>query len=281
METRNHWGKNVFIARSDDNKRGYPPGSPGEDELQAYRDFAVRVPDASIGLVMGLTPGVREVISPLTASVTLIDKSQDAIDFLSDAVPDPIRKKERIHLEDWENMPNVLSEKVDIVMGDGVFANLLTNQSQLAVLRVIKNVLNPNGRFITRNCVLPTELIPDGINARTLINNYRDRIIDESEFGHAMRVLGSMASAHDRTSHLLDNKTVYALYAEWKEDGTITDAEFEIIMRYFFDGYHYYPPKHHWEKLLNQAGFSFEVKELEGKIYNRYLPIYSCYVSSN
>ena len=281
MKTRNHWGKNVFIARSDDNKRGYPPGSPSETELLAYRDFAVRVPDAVSGLVMGLTPGVREVIGPLTTSVTLIDKSQDAIDFLSDAVPDPIRKKERIHLEDWENMPNILSEKVDIVMGDGVFANLLTDQSQIAVLKAIKNVLSPNGRFITRNCVLPTELIPDGIEARTLINNYRDEIIDESEFGHAMRVLGSMASAYDRTSHLLDNKTVYALYAEWKEDGLITDAEFEIIMRYFFDGYHYYPPKHHWEKLLNQAGFSFEVKDIEGKVYNRYLPIYSCYVSSN
>ena len=281
METRNHWGKNVFIARSDDNKRGYPPGSPSESELRAYRDFAVRVPNASSGLVMGLTPGVREVIGPLTASVTLIDKSRDAIDFLSDAVPDPIRKKEQIHLEDWENMPNVLNEKVDIVMGDGVFANLLTDQSQLAVLKAIKNVLSPNGRFITRNCVLPMELIPDGIEARTLINNYRDEIIDESEFGHAMRVLGSMVSAYDKASHLLDNKTVYALYAEWKEDGTITGAEFEIIMRYFFDGCHYYPPKHHWEKLLNQAGLSFEIKELEGKVYNRYLPIYSCYVSPN
>ena len=278
METRNHWGKNVFIARSDDNKRGYPPGSPSESELQAYRDFAVRVPNASIGLVMGLTPGVREVIGPLTASVTLIDKSQDAIDFLSDAVPDPIRNKERIHLEDWENMPNVLNEKADIVMGDGVFANLLTDQSQITVLKAIKNVLSSNGRFITRNCVLPTELIPDGIDARTLINNYRDGIIDESEFGHAMRVLGLMASAYDRTSHLLDNKIVYALYAEWKEDNAITDAEFEIIMRYFFDGFHYYPLKRHWENLLNQAGFSFEVKELEGKIYNRYLPIYSCYI---
>ena len=281
METRNHWGKNVFIARSDDNKRGYPPGSPGEDELQAYRDFAVRVPDASSGLVMGLTPGVREVIGPLTASIALIDKSQDAIDFLSGAVPDSIIKKERIHLEDWENMPNVLNEKIDIVMGDGVFANLLTDQSQIAVLKAIKNVLSPNGRFITRNCVLPAELIPDGIDARTLINNYRDGIIDENEFGHAMRVLGSMTSAYDRTSHLLDNKAVYALYAEWKKDGTITDTEFEIIMRYFFDGYHYYPPKPHWEKLLNQAGFLFEVKKLEGRIYNRYLPIYSCYIPSN
>ncbi|MCY4034857.1 MAG: hypothetical protein OXF29_04295, partial [Hyphomicrobiales bacterium] len=203
------------------------------------------------------------------------------IDFLSDAVPGPVRKKERIHLEDWENMPNVLNEKVDIVMGDGVFANLLTDRSQLAVLKAVKSVLGPNGRFITRNCVLPTELIPDGIEAQTLINNYRDGIIDESEFGHAMRVLGSMASAYDGTSHLLDNKTVYALYAGWKEDGTITGAEFEIIMRYFFDGYHYYPPKHHWEKLLNQAGFSFEVKKLEGKIYNKYLPIYSCRISPN
>ena len=52
METRNHWGKNVFIARSDDNKRGYPPGSPGEDELQVYRDFVVGMPDAASGLVM-------------------------------------------------------------------------------------------------------------------------------------------------------------------------------------------------------------------------------------
>ena len=281
METRNHWGKNVFIARSDDDKRGYPPGSPDENELQVYRDFAVRVPNASGGLVMGLTPGVREVMGYLTASVTLIDKSRDAIDFLSDAVPDSVRKKERIHLEDWENMPNVLNRKVDIVMGDGVFANLLTDQSQIAVLKAIKNILSSNGRFITRNCVLPTELIPDGVEAQTLINNYRNGIIDESEFGHAMRVLGSMASAYDRASHLLDNKTVYALYAEWKEDGTITGAEFEIIMRYFFDGYHYYPPRHHWEKLLNQAGFAFEVKELEGKIYNKYLPIYSCRISPN
>ena len=281
METRNHWGKNVFIARSDGNKRGYPPGSPGKDELQVYRDFAVGMPDVSSGLVMGLTPGVREVLGALTASATLIDKSRDAIDFLSDAVPCPVRKKERIHLEDWENMPNVLNEKVDIVMGDGVFANLLTDRSQFAVLKAVKSVLGPNGRFITRNCVLPTELIPDGIEAQTLINNYREGIIDESEFGHAMRVLGSMASAYDGTSHLLDNKTVYALYAEWKEDGTITGAEFEIIMRYFFDGYHYYPPRHHWEKLLNQAGFSFEVKKLEGKIYNKYLPIYSCRISPN
>jgi len=276
---RNHWGADVFTARSNDKKVGYIPASPNDQERRVYETKASEFLKSrdDLCVVMGMTPTVREVAHSLTDNVVCLDKSKDAIDFLQDVIPVEYQRRERVVNDDWTRMPEVVGQVPKLVMGDGVFGNLLDDEGQNEILAAINRTLPIGGGFISR-CIVKSDHFPlDQFKVDVLLQLLRDGEIDEGEFGHGMRVWSQYDSpAYDPETYLLDNKIVYAEFNKMKDAGKISDYEMEVLNRYYFSGYHFYPPQSYWDRIVQNNGFQFEVEWLQGKIYTQYLPIYVC-----
>ena len=278
LENRNHWGRDVFSARSDQKGMGYEPASPDVTELDVYHRLATSFagPRLDRVLVMGMTPGVRHVAHAIADKVICLDKSEAAIDMLAEVLPASKRKHETIIRDDWSNMPNVVEGKVELIMGDGVFANLLNDAGQIEVLTAIYETLTTKGAFVSRCLIAPKEFDLDEALAPNLIRRFRTGEIGEGEFGHGMRVWGCAEDCYDADNFLLDNPKVYERFDAMAATGEITAEERAILQRYFFGGTHFYPTQTYWEGALTQVGFDFKATWLKGKLYNDYLPIYQC-----
>ena len=225
---------------------------------------------------MGMTPGVRHVAHAIADEVICLDKSEAAIDMLAEALPATARKRETIIRDDWSNMPKVIDGKVELIMGDGVFANLLNHAGQIEVLTAVYETLATEGAFVSRCLIAPDKFDLSEALAPNLIRRFRTGEISEGEFGHGMRVWGCTEECYDANNFLLDNPKVYQRFDAMLASGNITVEERGILQRYFFGGTHFYPTQTYWERALTEVGFDFNATWLKGKFYNEYLPIYQC-----
>lgn len=278
LENRNHWGRDVFSARSDQKGLGYEPASPDPTELEVYHRLASSFGRTKLDrvLIMGMTPGVRRVAHAIAEEVICIDKSEAAIDMLTKTLPAIDRERETVICDDWSNMPKVVDGLVDLIMGDGVFANLLNHAGQIEVLTAVRNTLSPGGAFVSRCLIAPNSFDLGKALAPELIRRFRTGEIGEGEFGHGMRVWGCADDCYDADRFLLDNPKVYERFDAMTVSGEITTEERAILQRYFFGGKHFYPTQTYWEGTLAEVGFDFMATWLKGKFYNEYLPIYQC-----
>lgn len=225
---------------------------------------------------MGMTPGVRQVAHRLAEKVVCIDKSDAAIEMLRDALPTSDRRNEEIIQNDWANMPGLIGDKVELIMGDGVFANLLDHGGQIEVLKAVRGSLIPGGAFVSRCLISPDGFDLKAYDKQSLLARYRSGEIGEGEFGHAMRVWGFHSGCYDGETFILDNAKVYRNIDAMSEAGELTGVEREILQRYYFGGRHFYPTQEYWEGALSETGFEHSSTWLSGRFYNGYLPIYLC-----
>jgi SAM-dependent methyltransferase len=270
------WTKEVFNARSNTiTKRGYPPGSPDDNELQVYHNM-VKSHAKGNALVMGMTIGLREVLHALNFNVFCLEVSEDAIAFLQDGVDVKLQSKESIIHDNWFEMPQNLATKFDYIVGDGAFNNALSVTLQNQLLQSVKDSLKPNGIFVTRYCLKPHFFDIEAARAENVIAEFRAGVIDDAEFGHIMRIWGLYELAHNHETFLLDNPKVYSVYEEWYESGKLKEEEYKIINRQYFNGKHFYPTQEVWENTLEKVGFIYEASFLRGFTYCQYLPICRC-----
>jgi hypothetical protein len=277
MEKVNNWDTKVFHSRSDEkSKKGHVPGSPDNSDLAVYKSILARTSKFTPSLVMGLTLGLREVLGQLQHKVTCLEISNDAINFLGDGISEEYRKNEKIINGDWLKMSSLLDSQFQFILGDGVFPNILDFKCQELLIREIRQVLLPNGKFVTRACLVTKELDLENRTAEVLLKRFRSGEINSAEFGHSMRIWGCYKQAYDQNTYLLDNRIVYQIYEEWFKEGKLTNDEHDIVNRQYFGGHHFYPPESYWEKLLTDAGFNFKRHTNTGYTYYDYLPIYEC-----
>ena len=271
------WTKEIVKARvmDDDKHIRYAAGSPNKQEIDHYARYLPK--HCKVGVVMGMTPELRNMAAAHCDLLISIDMSQASINAYKDWLRPEFRKREKIIHGDWSELERLLPENPGFIIGDGVFGNITPLQNYTQLLASIHSMLSDDGCFVTRQCLMPEGTVSDPIwHRKILLEKLEKKLIDEAEFGLAMRLQGYADIAYDIKHSLLDNKKVFDIIKSDREHGLISSKEYEIINRYFFQGINSLPSRKKWDKLLNDAGFIFQYEKLVGKIWYDWYPIYHC-----
>ncbi len=271
------WTKEIVKARVMNDKKHvrYAAGSPNQKEIDQYAQYLPK--HCKVGVVMGMTPELRNMAATHCDLLLSIDMSQASIEAYRNWLKPELKKKEKIIYGDWSELERLLPEKPGFIIGDGVFGNIIPLQNYSKLLTLIHSMLSNGGSFVTRQCLMPEGTVFDPIwHKEILLKKFRKKIIDEAEFGLTMRLQGYTDIAYDVKNSLLDNKKVFEIIKSDKRSSLISTEEYGIIHRYYFEGINSLPTKEKWEKLLSEAGFLFQCKKLVGKNWYDWYPIYHC-----
>lgn len=271
------WTQKVVDSRVQDKQKyqRYQAGSPNNVEIKQYAHYLPKWCD--IGVVMGMTPELRNLAVRHCDLLVSIDISKAAIETYQDWLNPTFKNKEKVIHGNWNDLEQFLDKQPGFIMGDGVFGNVVSLDDYIPLLQSIHAMLEDEGSLITRQCLMPKDVNSNiKWNKTTLIQNFRKNLIDEAEFGLSMRLQGYSNEAYDETTFILDNKKVFDLLETDYKNGLITDKEYEIIYRYFFGSENSIPMETKWEEILTYSGFSYESEKLIGKNWYSWYPIYNC-----
>jgi len=276
------WNLKAFQSRISNSKKRerFPAGSPNAEEIQTYRSHIFDHFQGNLkgkqALVLGLTPELRSMLHYLGTSVICIDNNPDAIALFRDWLPKDIEVTENILEGSWSDLSNLLQSSVDIIVGDGVFGNMLSLDLHFKLLTEIKSVMNPQGICVFRKIMIPQNFSLDKHQADLLIEQYNQGVIDESEFGFGMRIFGLKEQVFDPETFLLDNRKSFDIFEKMYRNKILSTSAMSAIQRYYFNGLNLITPQSLWEELLKQVGFDFVSVPLQGKQWYEYYPIYRC-----
>jgi hypothetical protein len=247
------WSIKALTARVADagGYRRYEAASPDHAEVECYSSCLP--PAAELGIVLGMTPEVRNMAARRCRKLISIDKSPVAIDLYRDWLDPTFRQVEEVVSGDWFDLQRIAPGKAGFILGDGIFGNIAPINRYAQLLAIIRDQLAPDGVFVTRQCLMPERL---EVSRDSLTAQFRRAEIDESGFSLGMRVFGYINSAYDASRFLLDNARVFALLDADYQAGVISTEEYRIVRRYFFDGENTIPSRAVWEQLLTDAGFA-------------------------
>lgn len=278
----NQWTAKALKARISNSKKRerFPAGSPNPEEITMYRNYIYAHfqgnLDGKTAVVLGMTPELRSMLHSLKLSVICIDNNPHAIAFFRNWTPQDIEVKETILEGQWRDLFKLLELPVDIIVGDGIFSNILSLDDHLNLLWQIKSVINSQGICVFRKILIPQYFLVESYQPDRLIQKYEAGIIDAAEFGLGMRIFGMKSQAFDEQTFLLDNRESFAIFEQMYQDKIITESAMSAIQRYYFNGLNLITPQAVWEELLKQVGFTFVNTALVGKQWYDYYRVYSC-----
>lgn len=283
-KTSSYWDKSTILSRIADseNRIRYEAGSPNQTEVELYyhsimSGSASNAVSKKRVLVLGMTPEIRYMALSKEFTVISIDHNLDVIDMYKDWVPDEYKKNEKIIHGSWWDIEKYLTEPVDVVLGDGVFGNILSVGKHCELLRILKAVLADNGIMIFRKALLPDGFDTNAYEADALIHKYRSGVLSDAEFGFSMRLWGNYKNAYNPQTFILENGITFQRYQAWAKEGILSEAEYACIGHYYFEGLNMILPQFIWEEILSSSGCSFKHFQLKGKDWYAYYPIYRCH----
>lgn len=271
------WDAPTVRARIEDagTRTRYAAASPSGPELDVYaRVLEGLAPPARV-LVLGMTPELRRLALERGHTVIAVDRSAASIDAYRDWMPRSMRRRESVVERDWSELDTVVTQPVDVVLGDGVFANLPDVRAQEDLLAQIAAV-SAGGRLVLRKALLPRGLDPAEVAAPRLVEAYRAGRLDDAEFSLGLRVYGYLAEAYDGTTATLDGMRVYDAVERDRRAGRLTGEEFALAQRCVFRGRNTLPGQDAWEALLRRSGWHFECRVVGPKLWHGFYPMYVC-----
>jgi hypothetical protein len=224
-----------------------------------------------------MTPELRQLAHDLDCNVTCVDISLQAIRLFRDWISGHRSDSERIIQADWLELAGVLDRKFDVIMGDGAFGNILSITESIMLLRSLKAIKREGGFLVLRKIMVPRLFYLHEHTAEALLKQFRAGEITEDEFGFGMRIFGSYSEAYNRDTFILDNDIVFRRYRGWHGKGVLSEREYRVICRYYFNGLNLIPSQDTWEYLLSEAGYHFQSSPLSGRMWYQYYPIYCCF----
>lgn len=277
-EDAKHWDRPTLETRIADaaRRQRHEAGSPNSEEITRYRELLLDGPRPRRVVVLGMTPELRVMALTAADRVITFEHSPDAIALYRDWVPEADPRREWILRADWFDLDRLLARPVDAVLGDGVFGNILTLEGHRRLLSVLRAILGPDGRIVLRQALIPRGFDPEALTAERQIEAFRAGRQSAAEFGFGMRLWGCYAEAYDPARGLLDNRVVFARYADWRADGRLTDEEWNAIQRYYYGGRNMILPQGDWEALLGECRLEFSMRPLIGRAWYAYYPVYAC-----
>jgi len=275
---KRYWDRPTLETRIADagRRQRYEAGSPNAYEIARYRDFLLEGNRPRRVIIMGMTPELRVMALSVVDRVITVDRNPEAISLYRDWTSEADSGREWIIRADWEDLSQLLNGPVDAVLGDGVFGNVLTLDNHRRLLNSLRETVGPGGRIILRHAMIPRGFDPASHSADLLLEAFRSGQMNETEFAFGMRLWGCFATAYDRKTALLDNRTVFDRYGRWHADGRLTDGEWNAVRRYYYGGTNMILPQEIWEALLGECGLRFSLRPLRGRAWYAYYPIYGC-----
>ena len=276
------WNEEVYRSRINNASQflRFEAASPNPEEIEQYRDYALSIARDNSRqlrtLVLGMTPELRCMAAEAGFELISADNNPEAIATYQNWLQEPARSQEMIIRNDWRALGDKISGGVDVVLGDGVFGNILGLESHRELLQELISLLNPGGGIVLRQALIPRDFQVENYESMVLLEKYRAGQLSDGEFGLAMRLWGMSRLAYNPDTCLLDNKIVYDYYDSLRQSGVITPAELEVIRRYYFAGKNMILPQDCWEEILTSTGLNFEVQPLTGKDWYSYYPVYCC-----
>jgi hypothetical protein len=272
------WDRGTLEARivDDRSRQRHAGGSPDENELTAYAAALPPHTDNGTALVLGMTPELRRLALQRYRWLVSVDINPHAIALYRDWVDPADRPRERIIEADWMELPHLMEQPVQAVLGDGVFGNLPAPTAYRRLLHRIALVLATDGPFVTRHALIPRGFDPAAYRAEVLLQQFRRGEIDEAEFGFGMRLVGHYESCYDPDTFLLDNACLFRKCEEAHRRGALSESEHKAIRRYYFAGKNCLLPQARWEELLQERGYRFTTQSCRGKSWYFYYVVYSC-----
>ena len=275
------WESGSLQSRIEDapTRRRFSAGCPSDLELQVYERELEGLSEAGVALVLGMTPELRQLAVERFQAVVTIDASQEAIELYRDWLPLPLRRRETIVCGSWSLLADHAAEieqPICVVLGDGVFGNMIGREAHLNLLTAIGNVMAVGGRLITRHAAYPVGYDFEANTAMRLLEMFRRGQMDEAEFGFAMRMTGHALEAYDPSSGRLQNHVIFRWCNAARSRGELNEQEYAIIHRYYFGGDNCIYSQDIWENLLQQVGFTWQKTTLTGKHWYAYYPLYTC-----
>jgi hypothetical protein len=275
------WNTAVYQSRIADagKMQRFEACSPNVEEVAQYRGYSLSAVDGCRrprALVLGMTPELRCMAAESGFELFSVDRNPDAIAIFRDWLPEPARSREMIIQDKWAALGEHLSGDVDVILGDGVFGNVLDMGSHFSLLKAFGNLLTPAGAIILRQAVIPRGFPMQQYDAAGLLEKYRAGQLSDAEFGAAMRLWGVSRLAYDPDTCLLDNRIVFEQLDAMAQSGLVTAAELAVVRRCYFAGRNMILPQDLWEEMLTSSGLDFEVRPLTGKDWYRYYPVYCC-----
>lgn len=273
------WDRATLQARVADAGRRvrHAAGSPDPTEVAAYVG-AVREalggsgPEGRTVVVLGATPELRRAFSSAGASVVAVDRSALAWEAYGDWNPGAELRVRG----DWGALDRLLSRPVHAVVGDGVVGNVDDLAACRALLATVRSVLAPGGVCVLRQALVPTDLTPSDVTSDRLLADHRADLLDDAEFGFAMRLLAHLDCCWDRTTGILDGARLVDETARWADDAGLSPAERAAIARYAYRGRNLIPAEADWRAAVAGAGFARRRVPLEGRHWYRYYPVELC-----
>jgi hypothetical protein len=275
------WNEGAYRSRiADDGKlQRFEGCSPNVEEIGQYRGYALSAVTGSCSLralVLGMTPELRCMAADAGFELISADSNPDAIAVFRDWLQEPARSREMIIQDDWAALGKHIPGGVDVILGDGIFGNVLSLDGHYALLKVFSNLLNPGGAIILRQVSIPRNFPMRQYDAGMLLEKYRAGQLSDAEFGAAMRLWGMSRLAYDPDTCLLDNKIVFEHLDSMAQSGSVTAAELAVVRRCYFSGRNMILPQDAWEQILTASGLEFQVQPLTGRDWYRYYQVYCC-----
>ena len=274
------WDRQTLETRISDarTRKRHPGGSPDSDEIAAYAAGLSTAGDRSgTAVVLGMTPELRVLALSRFNRVFAVDSNPHSISLYRDWIATADRDRETFIEADWLDLARGITQPVEAVLGDGVFANLPDAATQSKLLDFVSKILAPGGRLVTRKAVIPDGFAASQHRAEVLLARFRAGELDEAEFGFDTRLRGYHEPCYDSQTCLLDNARLFEICASRHKAGELTDREHAAIRRYYFGGLNCILPQRDWEGLLHESGFDYRIYRCRGKTWYDYCPVYACW----
>ncbi len=248
------------------------PHRPSVGELRIYEDYIKKLvkEGKKTALVLGATPGIRDILAKYNFEATLLDVNFDMIKAMGSLVR---RKKrsEKIVIGNWIKMP-FKENSFDIALGDHSYSNIDFKKWDKLSKEIIR-VLKPDGYHIhNMNIALPEKLSFEGLIKKyrqnpELFRDYKNKVL------YQYQVYTSDPRIYNRKIFKSDWEKYDNILAKFYRVGKISKKELKILGNPLSTkGFKFYlPPKKIVDKLFKKYFRIIKVK------HNKAHPVFKRY----
>lgn len=218
------WGRIFEIG-----DKKYYPSAPSEEELKIIEEhFNKIIKKRARVLVLGATPGLRDIAIKHNCELTSVDINMDSF-FSMNKLMDYKSDKEIIIKGNWLTVP-LPNKYFDVILGDHVFNNVSYEEHD-ALFKKLRTLLKPEGYLIIRNVVIALSI--KTIDTKKIVNDFRLGKIKWLDLKYLIRYFNSDSwtkwyNPKTRESYW---KMYFDYIKELYEKGIMNKQEFDSINR--------------------------------------------------